>query len=98
MPGAPGWVQRNINGFGNPADEVVKALEVYNGQLYAGTANYSDGGQVWRTSDGSTWTDVSIPDVSIPGVSTNPVVYDLIEFKGQFYAGTGQWSRSVYTA
>ena len=90
-PGVPGWKQANINGFGNPSDEVVKSLEVYNGQLYAGTGNYSAGGQVWRTSNGSTWTPVSQPGFGSAFNSTNALVYAMIEFMGQLYAGTGYW-------
>jgi sugar lactone lactonase YvrE len=89
--GVPGWKQKNINGFGNRANDMVMALDVFNGQLYAGATNYTDGGQVWRTSNGNDWTAVSDPGFGSAS-SNRRVVYNLIEFKGQLYAGTGDWS------
>jgi hypothetical protein len=91
-PGVPGWKQANINGFGERWNDGVLAMTVFNGQLYAGTINYSDGGQAWRTSNGSTWTAVSAPGFGSAYTNTNAVVFDMIEFKGQLYAGAGGWS------
>jgi hypothetical protein len=70
----------------------VPALEVFDGQLYAGTANWEDGGgRVWRTADGLTWEPASETGFGMGGV--NPAVIDLIEFEGQLYASTG-WGGS----
>ena len=88
-PGVPGWRQSNLNGFGNRLNNNVPALEVFGGQLYAGSANGTEGGRVWRTADGSQWTAVSAPGFG-QGAAIASVV-DLAEFKGQLYAGTG-WS------
>ena len=56
--GAPGWKQANTSGFGDTKDEIVSSLEVYNNQLYAGTGNFSEGGQVWRSSNGMSFSPV----------------------------------------
>jgi hypothetical protein len=88
-PGVPGWRQVNINGFGERYNTGVFALEAFNGQMYAGTGNWSDGTRVWRTSDGTTWTAVSELGFGSAYTNTNPVVIDMIVFKGQLYASTG---------
>ena len=88
--GAPGWQQANTSGFGDVKDEVVKSLEVYNNQLYAGTGNYTEGGQIWRSSNGITWTAVSERGLGSGNVFS--FVYDMIGFKGQLYAGIGNWT------
>ena len=88
-PGVPGWRQMNINGFGERGHTSVLALEVFNGQLYAGTGNWGDGTQVWRTTDGSTWTAVSSPGFGSAYTNTNPAILDMIGFNGQLYASTG---------
>ena len=38
----PGWQQVNANGFGDPKELEVNALEAFNGYLYAGTYNMVD--------------------------------------------------------
>jgi DNA-binding beta-propeller fold protein YncE len=91
-PGVPGWKQVNINGFGDRLNaEGVESLEVFNGQLYAGASNWDSGARVWRTSDGTTWTAASEPGFGSAYTNTNTLVFDMIEFKGQLYAGTGKW-------
>jgi hypothetical protein len=90
-PGVPGWRQVNINGFGDRWGTGVTALEVFTGQLYAGTSNWDSGARVWRTSDGTTWTAVSEPGFGSAYTNTNAVAFDMIEFRGQLYAGTGNW-------
>ena len=91
-PGVPGWRQVNINGFGDRQTERIMSAEVFSGQLYAGTMNYTSGGQIWRTADAITWTAVTSPGFGTAYTDTNPIVSDIIEFDGQLYAGTGSWS------
>lgn len=90
-PGTPGWQQTNLNGFGERSNEAVTALEVFNGQLFAGVTNYTYGGTVWRSSDGASWQRISEPGFTAALSTTNPVIFDLIEFQGALYAGTGVW-------
>jgi hypothetical protein len=86
------WTQKNVSGFG-PKDPVngtynqaVSALEVFNGQLYAGTTNDS-GAEIRRSSDGSNW---STPVWK--GGYGQGVLFDLIVFNGRLYAGTGAFN------
>lgn len=55
------WLQ-NIwvgNGFGNPNNNEITALEYYGGYIYAGTYNSTDGAQIWRSNDEMTWSLVN---------------------------------------
>jgi hypothetical protein len=72
--GVLGWWQPNINGFGDPETTGVSALEVFNGDLYAGAASWADGARVWRTADGGSWSVASEPGCSSAYTNTNPVV------------------------
>lgn len=85
----PIWEQVNTDGFGNPNTVAVTALENFGGQLYAGATSYTDGAQVWRTSDGTDWMPVSQPGFTSTLTNTNAVIIDLVEFKGELYAGSG---------
>jgi hypothetical protein len=91
-PGVPGWRQANINGFGDPKSERVLTFKVFNNQLYAGTVNYSSGGQIWRTTDGYTWTATSEAGLGTAYTNTNPIISDMIEFNGQLYTTAGSWT------
>jgi hypothetical protein len=93
-PGAPGWNQVNIDGFGNPATNGVSALENFNGQLYAGATSWTEGGQIWRTSNGTDWMPVSEVGFTSTMTTTNLAIIDLIVFKDQLYASTG-WDTST---
>ncbi len=82
-PGVPGWEQVNINGFGNRRNDGVLSLAFFGDILYAGTANWDTGGEVWRT--GSSWSQVNSDGF---GDSDNEGIDHLIEFNGYLYAGT----------
>lgn len=77
------WQQSNANGFGNPANNTIGALAVFNGWLYAGTWN-EDGAQLWRTSNGQTWSQVTQP-----WAVSNTEVYCATPFGSHLYIGTG---------
>ncbi len=82
------WFQRNASGFGTKDNAAVSALEFFGGQLYAGTTN-DLGAQLWRTSDGDTWS--LIPWPSTFSSYGHGVLFDMIVFNGQLYAGNGAW-------
>lgn len=84
-----GWMQVNDDGFGDPANVGVTALEVFEGRLYAGASNWEAAGRVWRSEDGVSWLHASEIGSQSPYTGTNPAIIDLIEFEGQLYAGTG---------
>jgi sugar lactone lactonase YvrE len=85
--GVPGWKQANINGFGE-VTSAVSSLGVFNGQIYAGTANWSGvGGRIYRSSTGADW--VPVVDPGFGGGGAVPVIVDLKVFNGKLYAATG---------
>jgi hypothetical protein len=80
---APGWMQSNTSGFGQPENYNAGALGTFGTQMYAGTWN-EGGAQVWRTADGKTWNQVT------PGWSlSNTEVYYATPFGAYLYVGTG---------
>jgi PKD repeat protein len=87
--GVPGWLQSNINGFGDRQNSFITSLAPFGGYLYAGTYN-GNGAQLWRKSDGGDWTAVITGGF---GSSYNAGIDHLIEFNGYLYAGT--WADEV---
>jgi hypothetical protein len=83
------WTQVNASGFGYFTNAAVLSLEVFAGDLYAGASNWVEGGQVWRTSDGLTWMQVSDLGFESAYTTTNTALLDMIEFDDQLYVGTG---------
>ncbi len=47
------------NGFGINSNKLIASMCSYNGALYAGTNNSIKGGQLWKTSNGSQWSQVN---------------------------------------
>ncbi len=88
-PGVPGWVQTNVNGFGDRDNYMANPLQAFGGQLYAGVYNgRSDDPQLWRMSPAGVWTAVMTNGFGDP---SNMDITKLIEFNGQLYAGTENW-------
>lgn len=80
------WQQVNTSGFGDSQTNGVISLEVFRGQLYAGTANGA-GGAVWRWQKDGQWQQVS--ETGFGTGSANPAIVDLAVFQGNLYAGMG---------
>jgi sugar lactone lactonase YvrE len=92
-PGVPGWVQTNINGFGERANQSISTMSEFGGQLYAGMMNWGgNGAQLWRTGDGLSWTSVMTNGFGNP---SNGAIDYLAEFKGNLYAGTYNWDSAI---
>jgi hypothetical protein len=91
-PRVPGWRQVNINGFGDPQNTSISALEVFGGKLYAASMNQDVGARVWRSDNGRTWTAASEAGFGTADPSGNPLVHDMIPFNGQIYASLGSFS------
>ncbi|HEX6303591.1 MAG TPA: hypothetical protein VFZ76_05330 [Anaerolineales bacterium] len=89
-PQAPGWQQANENGFGDPDISEVSALVAFNGYLYAGTSNSTDGARIFRSPDGVTWTPVTQPGFGIAHDIAPPAILDLMVFNARLYASTGR--------
>jgi hypothetical protein len=92
----PNWQQANTNGFGDPHELEVSALEAFNGYLYAGTYNVVDplqlfdGARIYRSPDGATWTPVTQPGFQNPHDSAPPAILDFVVFGNRLYASTGR--------
>lgn len=90
------WTMQVGNGFGDPTNGGVDHMLAFDGQLYAGTWNWnaatnsSNGGQIWRSANGSDWTRVVNNGFGDAG---NDEVFRFEVFDGQLYAST--WSYSA---
>jgi hypothetical protein len=86
------WTRVVSNGFdGNPANVAVTAMAVFSDHLYAGTENWnsdtqtSSGAEIWRTGDGSAWTQLNTGGFGSIG---NTTISALAGFNGHLYAST----------
>lgn len=79
------WALVNGDGFGDPSNFSLPALEEFDGDLYAGTSN-SLGAQIWRTADGWAWSNVLTSGISLPRIGQH--VLDFAVFKDHLYAAT----------
>jgi hypothetical protein len=79
------------DGFGNPANLAIDALEVFRGQLYAEATNYDEGATIWRRDRRGNWMPVTSPGFDSAYGPNNVIVFDMLSFQGQLYAGTGNW-------
>lgn len=90
MAGAGVWSVVTRDGFGNPANIGIAALQPFKGQLYAGTtSDEQNGGEVWRSANGKSWRQVVADGFGDP---TNAEVTGFIEFRNAIYAGTSSLS------
>jgi len=83
------WQQVNTSGFGSTDSRSTRSMAIFGNYLYTGTWNYSTGGQIWRSSDGTTWTQVNTGGF---GDSNNPGIISMVVFNGYIYAGTRNYS------
>ncbi|MBN1274252.1 MAG: hypothetical protein JXB26_18470 [Candidatus Aminicenantes bacterium] len=86
------WVETASPGFGDPVNTSATYtwcdLQEHTGALYASTSlsrDVSDGGQVWRSFDGSTWDRIS--DYGF-GNSSNVKLFRSEVFDDYLYVGT----------
>jgi len=85
------WTRVVANGFGDAHTQAIVSFEVFDGYLHAGTFNWnsvaitSTGGQVWRTNNGTTWTQVNTGGF---GTVNHCAISALAAFKGHLYAST----------
>ncbi|MHB8896918.1 MAG: hypothetical protein ACYC99_17325, partial [Candidatus Geothermincolia bacterium] len=83
------WVQVNASGFGNMNNDSIMSMASYGGYLYAGTMNYTDGCQVWRTAaaGGPPYTDWVQVNANGFG-STADYASSMVAYGGNLYVGT----------
>jgi hypothetical protein len=79
------WEQVVDNGFkGAPENLGTRNLFVYDGMLYAGTVNYTEGCEMWRTGDGTSWEQVMQGGF---GKQSTGSVRGMAEYGGLLYVG-----------
>ena len=83
------------DGFGNPGNVPIEALEVFQGRLYAEATNYGEGATLWRRNSDGSWTQVTEPGFDSAYGANNPIVFDMFVFQNQLYAGTGNWTNTT---
>lgn len=88
-----GWRQVNTDGFGDSDNIMISSLEVFHGKLYAGTFNYDLGGSIYRTSNGTAWTQATEPGFGDVYTNTNRAISDMVVFNDRLYASTA-WGDS----
>lgn len=80
------WTQVGGNGLGRPANNKrVNSMAVYGGELYAGTTNTNKGCQVFKSSDGTTWTRVGTLGFDD---QHNTIASWMIAYNGYLHVGT----------
>ncbi|MBE2231910.1 MAG: hypothetical protein IAE85_00285 [Anaerolinea sp.] len=84
-PGLPGWMQVNVNGFGERDNWGVWSLGVFGDRLYASAANRTSGAEVYRLAPNGTWDRVATGGFGDP---SNVGIDRLIEFNGHLFAST----------
>ncbi len=97
--GAPSaWeeVGQAVGANPNNTRTIVDGATVYNNALYLATMNKVNGAQVWRTSDGATWTQQNASGFGY----TETFAAQLIPFNGYLYAWTSNYAagQQVYRA
>ena len=73
------------NGFGDSNNTKITPLVVFGGALYAGVYNDVTGVEVWRSADGTTWSQVN-PDGF--GDSNNNKTSGAVVFNSRLLMGT----------
>ena len=79
------WSQVNTDGFGDGNNSSSSSMTLFDGYLYVGTENSTTGGEVWRTSNGTSWSQINSNGF---GDANNTGVNSLASFGGSLYAGT----------
>ncbi len=78
------WETVFTNGMGNRNDSAFHGFEVFGGQLYAGTFNFNEGTEIWRTANGNAWSQAAPKAFGEP---RNTDAANMISGNGFLYAG-----------
>jgi hypothetical protein len=77
------WTQVNSDGFGSANTWQDVTFDEFNNYLYVGISRDPGVGELWRTSNGTTWTSVFTDGLE----ANNTSVSAMEKFKGEFYIG-----------
>jgi len=75
----------SADGFGDPNNAEVTRLTRFGRYLYAGTANDISGAEMWRSANGTDWSQVNTDGF---GSASNTRAYGTGAFGGYLYVGT----------
>lgn len=78
------WQQVEGNGFGSANNNIIYLLVSFKGYIYAGTDN-TNGGYLYRSSDGTTWEAVGMSDFTD---TNNTALFPLLASSGYLYVAT----------
>ncbi len=81
-PGAPG---PGGGGFGDANNVTARSMSAFGSYIYVGTENPNSGCEVWRSPDGTTWTQVNTDGF---GDANNDAAFSMSAFGTYLYAGT----------
>jgi len=76
------WTAANDGGFGDDNNIRITRIIVFNGYLYAFTANEVSGNQVWRSANGTNWAQIGNGVVTI---AANWGTNSTVVFNGKLY-------------
>ncbi len=88
VPGSWEAMGQAVGANPNNTRTIVDGATVYNGALYLATMNKATGAEVWRTTDGETWTQQNVSGFGF----TQTFAAQLIPFNGYLYAWTSDYA------
>lgn len=81
------WEPVSLEGLLSANDVKMDGLNVYHGELYAHTVNWTDGCSVFRSKDAKTWERVNEPGWGNPDWATSHHTAAQVVFKDELYMG-----------
>ena len=85
------WTQVNTDGFGDPRNDQIAVMGIFQDKLYAGVGDPSGdiGWQVWRYDGATTWTKVYNADYGDDNKITQPE--GMATYNGKFYVSVANY-------
>ena len=75
-------------GFGDTDNTIAMSSAVLDGEMYVGTFNFMFGSEVWRSTDGTSWTQVNTDGFGGTDSANNVGAYSMEVFNSKIYAAT----------
>src|SRR3990172_8714768 len=82
------WAQAINPGFGDPNNQKVEMVFVFQNQLYVSVKNAVTGIEVWRSADGTLWEQVNQDGFGDSNNSGTNGSHATADFLNQLYVGT----------
>lgn len=91
------WERVNAPGFGNTENKGVVVMHVYQERLYAVTRNDETGFEIWRTTSGGSWEQLSVP-----GLTDQNIYYEYLKpgvladkYDSKYNVRNNQWGDMI---